>query len=112
MYKVVFHVNELGKVGMALRNLTNLFVDLGEGNVEVELVAHSEAIAMLTAANNDNSGKIAELADKGVKFAACANSMNTYNLSQKDMLPQVLVVASAVGELVKKQHDGFGYIRP
>ena len=42
-----------------MRNLTSLLVDLDEGNVEAELVAHSEAIAMLTAANNDNAGKIA-----------------------------------------------------
>lgn len=70
MYRVAFHIDEKAKVDLALKNIENLLIDLGENNVEVELVANSEAITILAATNNENAARIADLAGKGVKFAA------------------------------------------
>ena len=91
MFRVIFHIDEKAKIELGLRNITNLLIDLGEENLEVELVANSEAIVMLVKANNENAAKIADLAAKGVKFAACANSMNAFNLSKEDLLPVLLL---------------------
>jgi len=54
----------------------------------------------------------AELAAKGVVFAACANAMRAHNLTKNDMLEVAVIVPSAVGELIKKQAHGWAYIRP
>jgi intracellular sulfur oxidation DsrE/DsrF family protein len=112
VYKVVFHIDETTKVGLGLKNIENLLIDLGADNVEVELVVNAEAITMLAANNNENASRIADLAAKGAKFAACANAMKAFTLTKEEMLPQAIVVPSGAGELTKKQHDGFGYIRP
>ncbi len=112
MYKVIFHVDESAKIGLGLRNIENLLIDLGAENVEVELVVNAEAVTLLAADGNDYASRIADLASRGVKFAACANAMKAFNLTAEEMLPQAIVVSSAAGELTRKQHDDFGYIRP
>jgi intracellular sulfur oxidation DsrE/DsrF family protein len=111
-YKVVFHVDYLARIDLAIENVENLLADLGESNVEVELVANFEAITLLSKASNKYKTKIAELAAKGVVFAACANAMAAHNLIKDDMLEVAIVVPSAVGELIKKQAQGWAYIRP
>jgi hypothetical protein len=111
MYKVVFHIEETKKASFGLKNIENLLIDLGADNVEVELLTNAEAVTMLAANNNENASRIADLAAKGVKFAACANAMKAFKLTKEEMLPQVIVVPSGAGELTKKQNDGFGYIR-
>ena len=45
-YRVVFHLDEGGKgrVDMTLNNIDNLITELGEENVDVELVSNSEGV--------------------------------------------------------------------
>lgn len=110
-YKVVFHTDYQARIDLGLENVENLLADLGE-SVEIELVANFEAITLLSKAANKYEAKISELAAKGVIFAACANAMRAHNLSKDDMLEVAIVVPSAVGELIKKQDQGWAYIRP
>ena len=111
-YKVLFHTDYIARIDLGLENIENLLTDLGGSNVEVELVANFEAITLLSKASNKYETKIAELAAKGVIFAACANAMRAHNLTKDDMLEVAVVVPSAVGELIKKQAQGWAYIRP
>ena len=110
-YKVLFHVDYLSRIDLVLENVENLIADLGKSNVRVELVANFEAITLLTN-NSKYKSKIKELAARGVIFAACANAMRAHNLTKKDMSDLAIIVSSAVGELTKKQSQGWGYIRP
>lgn len=112
-YRVLFHLNEssTGKWIMALRNIENLIVDLGE-SLEVELVAHGEGIALLYKMPNHFSDRIAQLAAKGVRFAACANTLRQQNLTKEFLLDIAELVPSGVGELVRKQAEGWTYIKP
>ncbi len=110
-YKVVFHTDYQARIDLGLENIENLLADLGE-SVEIELVANFEAITLLSRASNKYESKIADLAAKDVIFAACANTMRAHNLTKNDMLEVAIVVPSAVGELIKKQAQGWAYIRP
>src|SRR5665647_1995485 len=109
-YKVVFHIDYIARIDLGLENIENLLVDLGESNVEVELVANFEAITLLAKTSNKYETKIAEFAEKGVIFAACANAMRAHNLTKNDMLEVAIIVPSAVGELIKKQAQSWAYI--
>jgi hypothetical protein len=113
MHKVILHVEENARVGVGLRYIEVLFNELEADNVEVELLTNGEAVTMLAANNNfyENASKIADLAAKGAKFAACSHAMQSFNLTKEKMLPQVIVVPSGPGELTIKQNEGFGYIR-
>lgn len=111
-YKVVFHIDYIARIDLGLENIENLLTDLGELNVEVELVVNFEAIILLTKKSNKYEPKIKELTARGVTFAACANAMRAHKLTKNDMLEVAIVVPSAVGELIKKQSLGWAYIKP
>ena len=112
MYRVIFHVDENRKISLALKNIENLIADLGEDALEIELVANSEAISMMLKNSSDYIEQIRNLAHRKVHFAICSNAMRQMNIVKEDLLEIADVVPSGIGELVKKQSEGWIYIRP
>lgn len=113
-YRVVFHLDEPGKdrADLVFRNIENLLADLGENNVEVELVANGGGVKALVKGPDSHAEQIERLAAKGVRFVACAYSLRQLEIARDTLLESVEVVSSGVGELVKKQAEGWAYIRP
>jgi len=113
-YNVVFHLDESVKAraDMVLGNIANLIADLGEENVSVELVANSEGITAFLKEPNWHLSKINELMAKGVRFVVCANSLRQAGLGKESLMSQIDVVPAGVSEIVKKQAEGWAYIRP
>lgn len=113
-YRVVFHLDEpsKGRADQVFRNIENLLADLGENNVEVELVANGGGIKALVKSPNSYAEQIDPLAAMGVRFIACAHSLSQLEIARDTLLESVEVVSSGVGELVKKQMEGWAYIRP
>lgn len=112
MYKIIFHVDEINKAKLALKNIKNLMADLGDENVHIELLANSEGIKMLEKPAALYEALINELISRKVVFKACANTMKEMGISKESLLDSVQIVPSGVGELVKKQAEGFAYIKP
>jgi len=112
MYKVIFHVNEINKTKLALNNIKNLIVDLGEESLQVELLANSDGVNMLLKTAVQYEDLIKELHSKKVTFAACANAMKAMGIAKESLFDFAIVVPSGVGELVKKQSEGYAYIKP
>lgn len=48
----------------------------------------------------------------GIKIVACQNSMNKFKLTIDDLFPGITAVPSGVGELVKRQKEGWIYLQP
>jgi intracellular sulfur oxidation DsrE/DsrF family protein len=113
-YRVVFHIDESskGRADQVFRNIENLLDDLGENNVEVELVANGGGVKALINDPDSDAEQANHLAARGVLLAACANSLIYLEIARETLLASVVVVSSGVGELVKKQMDGWAYIRP
>ena len=110
-YRVVFHVDDESKAGLALVNIENLLADLGEENVEVELVANYKGVLMYDK-EFKHRDKILKLKEKGVTFIACAHSIEALGIPREKILDFVKVVPSGVGEIVKRQAEGWSYIKP
>ncbi|SMB91716.1 hypothetical protein SAMN00017405_2236 [Desulfonispora thiosulfatigenes DSM 11270] len=110
-YKALFHVDEKEKIMLVLKNMANLLNDLGEDEVEVALVGNSEGIALMYQ-SSEYKEKVEALYKKGISFAACANTMKEKKLNKEDLLEFAYIVPSGVGEIVKKQAQGYFYIRP
>jgi intracellular sulfur oxidation DsrE/DsrF family protein len=66
---------------------------------------------MLTSKNSKVSKQIADLTQKGVAFAACNNTMNMRNIKKEDLIPQAVVIPSAVIELAMKLEAGWSYFK-
>ncbi len=113
-YKVIFHIDEpsKGRADQVMMNITNLLNDLGDGNVEVELLANGGGVRSLTRGPEGQADQVELLAKRGMRFVACQHSLEHLNLSREDLLDLVEVVPAGIGELVKKQAEGWAYIRP
>ena len=111
--KVVFQMSDgdATKWRLALNNMHNLQVDLGGEPVDLELVAYGPGIGMLKA-DSVLAQQISEMLKTGAKLVACENTMQGMNLVHADMLVGIDYVPSGVVELVRKQQQGYAYIRP
>lgn len=108
-YRALFHLTEAGKTGAVLQAARNLRADMGDG-VEVEVVAHGDGVKafLLTGHYVDD---VRRMNEEGVRFVVCANSMRAMNFSRDDFLRSIEVVPSGVGEIVRRQAEGYAYIR-
>lgn len=111
--KVVFQMsdNDPMRWNLALNNMRNLQIDLGDDDVELELVAYGPGIGMLKG-DSPVAKRISEALKTGAKIVACENTMKGQKLVYADMLPDIGYVPSGVVELMRKQQQGYAYIRP
>jgi intracellular sulfur oxidation DsrE/DsrF family protein len=111
--KLVVQVSDAdpGKWGLALNNTYNVMADLGAETTEVEIVVYGPGIGMLKAGSAVGD-RIANAMKNGVKVVACENTMNGQHLTKADMLPNISYVQAGVVELMKKQQQGWAYLRP
>jgi intracellular sulfur oxidation DsrE/DsrF family protein len=102
--------NEPARWNMILNNIQNLRDGVGGEPVEIELVAFGPGINMLKA-DSSVKQRIAEALKSGVKVNACQNTMSNAKLVPADMLPEIGYVPSGVVEVMRKQQQGWSYIR-
>jgi len=110
----VFHVdqNDRATFQLALSNIKNLLSELGELDVSAELVANGEGIRLLLDKDNDLKQSINDLAAKGVRLLACEKAMKRYEVERPMLLARVTTIPAGVVQLVKRQHEGWAYVKP
>ncbi len=54
--------------------------------------------------------KVASLADYGVEFHACGNTLKSLNMTEKDLLPFAKLVEVGASDLMELQKKGYAYI--
>ena len=98
-----------------MANIENVRRAFGSENVEVELVVHGPALLMLKEGNSELKDEVREavaaLAESGVTFAACNNSMIHRKVTKEELFPFAVVVDAALAELTRKQEEGWAYIK-
>jgi intracellular sulfur oxidation DsrE/DsrF family protein len=102
--------NDPARWNMILNNMINLKEGVGGEGVEIELVAYGPGILMLKA-DSPVKHRIADALKGGVQVNACQNTMNAMKLAPADMQPEIGYVPSGVVEVMKKQQQGWAYIR-
>ncbi len=94
-----------------LNNVENVRMSLGEASTQVELVAHGKGLDFLKASNATLKDRMHKLADEGVVFAACENTMRRMKVTKAELVPFAITVDSGVAEVVRKQEAGWSYVR-
>ena len=102
--------NDPARWNMILNNMQNLREGVGGEPVEIELVAYGPGIHMLKGESSVKQ-RIAEALKSGIKVNACQNTMTGMKLTPADMLPEIGYVPSGVVEVMRKQQQGWAYIR-
>ena len=111
--RVVMQVsdNDPAKWNLALNNAHNLQQNLGAKNVDVEIVAYGPGINMFKA-ESVVGNRIGDAKKAGVRFEACENTMQAMKLTKADMLDTVSYVPGGVIEIMRREQEGWAYIRP
>ena len=115
--KVVYHINNLQTAKGALRNVKNHLNALGEKNVEIRVVTHSSGAFALVEGSKDKKGntfsdQIAALANRGVKFYICKNTIRGKKIDKSKINMNAKEVPSGVAEVAHLQQQGFLYVKP
>lgn len=108
----VIHLDEEGdaKHEAVLRNIAHLLDDVG-GGAEVELVAHGPGITVCLS-DDPSAEAVQQLIARGVVVAACENTMARQSIDRARLAPGVVTVRSGVSEVIRKQWEGWAYVKP
>ena len=111
--RVVIQVsdNDPAKWSLALNNARNVQQDLGKNNVEIEIVAYGPGLGMLKA-ESKVADRLAQALDNNVGLLACENTMTNTKVSRDEMYGGIAYVKAGVTHLMKRQQEGWAYIRP
>lgn len=115
--KVVYHLMEgIDQASRAMSNIRNHL--RADPEAKIVVVANGDGIRFLLAGAKERSGKpfdeaVAALAEKGVEFRVCGNTLAAHNVPVSQLLPQAKLVQSGVAEVARLQaKEGFVYLRP
>lgn len=111
--RVVVQVSEAdpARWNLVLNNVKNLQDDLGADKVTVEIVAYGPGIGMLKLDAVTNS-RVSDAVKSGVMVQACENTMRNQKLVRADMHPGITYVPAGVVQIIKRQQEGWAYLRP
>jgi len=111
--RVIFQVsdNDPAKWQLALNNAKNVQTDLGKDNVQIEIVAYGPGLAMLKA-DSKVTGGLASALDDSVGLIACKNTMHNTKVTRDEMYGGIAYVQAGVTHIMKRQREGWAYIRP
>jgi intracellular sulfur oxidation DsrE/DsrF family protein len=80
-------------------------------DLQVEVVFHGQAVFAVMNDSLQFASRVKLAKEKGVTLAVCNNSLKRLKIDPSKLMPETTVVPSAVVELIKKQADGWSYLK-
>jgi intracellular sulfur oxidation DsrE/DsrF family protein len=80
-------------------------------DLQVEVVFHGQAILAVMNDSLQFASRVKMAKEKGVTLAVCNNSLKRLKIDPSKLMPETTVVPSAVVELIKKQAEGWSYLK-
>ena len=80
-------------------------------DLQVEVVFHGQAILAVLNDSLQFASRVKLAKEKGVTLAVCNNSLKRLKIDPSKLMAETTVVPSAVVELIKKQADGWSYLK-
>lgn len=93
----------------ALNYVENLQQLYGKDNVQIEIVALGWGIGLLKF-DSPMATRVAETIKRGANVQACEVTMGRQKLTKQDMLPDIGYVSAGLGQIIKRQKEGWSYI--
>ena len=111
--KIVLQVsdNDSAKWNLALNNARNAQDDLGKDNIDIEIVVYGPGIHMLRM-EATTATRVTQAIKSGISIVACENTMTAQKINKADMHDAISYVPAGVIQLMKRQQQGWAYIRP
>ena len=103
--------NDPAKWNLALNNARNAQDDLGKDNIDIEIVVYGPGIHMLRM-EATTATRVTQAIKSGISVVACENTMTAQKINKADMHDAISYVPAGVIQLMKRQQQGWAYIRP
>lgn len=111
-YKVVFDLTSRDTLDQ--KNMVRWLKEISESNPEakMEVVMYAKGLEMVVKDKSYVAEDITRLsANKNITFSVCAVAMKNNNITSDQLLPGVNVVPDGIYEIIRKQREGWGYIK-
>jgi intracellular sulfur oxidation DsrE/DsrF family protein len=115
-YKYVLHISDMdpSKQELILSNAQNVLDAYPPGEVEVEIVAYGPGLRLMFA-DNANAKRLDALAQSGVKFSACGNTLKGMAKlmgEEPKLNPAAGVVPGGIIRIGELSKQGYIYVKP
>jgi uncharacterized protein len=80
-------------------------------DTKIEIVFHGDTVYALLNDTGYYKQEILKLHQRGVLLAVCNNSLKKRTIDPKRVIQQAFVVPSAFVEIIRKQQEGWSYIK-
>lgn len=112
MAGVVYHLNNAATEyhRAALRNVRNLLDDIP--GLAIELVLHGDAVIAAVGSLSHVTDELVDLQRHRVVIAVCQNTLRQKQIPESALIAGITLVPSGQGELVRKQLEGYAYVKP
>lgn len=115
--KVVYHLSDgIAQASRAMGNIRNHLN--ADPSAKIVVVTHGAGIDFLldgatSPTGQPFTGSVSDLANKGVEFRVCNNTLVSRKISADKLMMEAKVVPSGVAEVAKLQaKENFVYLRP
>jgi uncharacterized protein len=93
-----------------LNNVENVRKELG-AKTQMEVVVHGNGIGLLLKKSNFQKERIQKQTKEGVNYVACENTMKRKKVGRSDIYDFVGTVPAGLAEIIRKQQEGWAYIK-
>lgn len=107
---VIFHVNESERFNHCFSNVSNLLKGRALEEVDDIRILMNGPSVELTQKNVEE--KIEELLNSNINISVCQNSLNKLKIDSNELCEGIEIVPAGVFELMKRQEQGYSYIKP
>lgn len=115
--KVVYHLADgQEQASRAIINIRN-HLD-ADPTAKIVVVGNGEGIDFMLEGAKDTKGQpyggyVGELANRGVQFRVCENTLDARNIDKRKVVLEATIVRSGVAEVARLQaREGYVYLRP
>ncbi|MBK7881751.1 MAG: DsrE family protein [Saprospiraceae bacterium] len=92
-----------------MRQLNNLLTV--DPKIKIEVVCHGPGLDLLHKDKSQFANGIQEMLVRGIVFDACEFSMKERKVAKEQLLPGIATVPAGIYHIVKKQSEGWYYIK-
>lgn len=110
-HKAVFHLSTSDTLAydalhIQLNNVLNHWP-----TAQIEVVVHNNGIAFMQKSKSKHEANIQALAQRGVVFAVCENTIKRKKIDKQDIISPAKFVPVGLAEIIEKQEEGWAYIK-
>lgn len=111
--RMAIQINEgdAAKWNTVLGNIHNIQNELGKQNVTIAVILIGPGLGMVLV-DSLAANRVQEAMADGVEFLACGNSVKAQKIDPDDLITGTKVTTSGYVELMKRQQQGWSYLRP